>query len=131
MTQLLRTSPGLIVTIALMVGCAVVCTVGGLLMKRTGASLKPMYWFVGFFALVVLPQFVIHLYKALHSTKTEAPRVAALQNIAAAKSAEGRFDDAKMLFGPDVDPQLIVDARQMGSAFAQAEFAQFVALPNG
>src|SRR5207344_2584124 len=31
-----------------------------------------------------------------------------------------------------IDPQLIVDARQMmGEAFAQAEFAQFAALPNG
>src|SRR5678815_4126476 len=96
MTHLLRTNPGLLITVLLMVGCAFVCTLVGLFMVRQGASLRPLYWFAGFFALIVLPQFIGHLYNAKQTTRVEASRNPA---------------DAKSTFGPDVDPQLITDAR--------------------
>src|SRR5205085_2155008 len=98
-------------------GCAVVCTLVGLFMVRQGASLRPIYWFGGFFALIVLPQFVGHLFNAKHTMRVEASRNPA---------------DVKSTFGPDVDPQLVTDARAaFGDVFGQAESAQFAVLPNG
>jgi hypothetical protein len=154
MLQLFRTSPGLIISVALLGGGAVVCTLLGFLMARSGVSLRPIYWFAGFFALIGVPQFVGHFYLALKTTKAEAPRAAALERIASDRSpAAPRTNpsdadqaatgvqpsgapvdaaDAKALFGPDADPQLIIDARLMsGDAFAMAEFARFAPLPNG
>src|SRR5687767_7673243 len=114
MNQLIRTNPGLLISLVLLAGGAFVSILIGLLMARSGASLRPIYWFAGFFALVVFPQVIGHFYKALHTTKTEAPRTAAMEKIASITSENSatRSDDAKSLFGPDADPQLISDVRQ-------------------
>jgi hypothetical protein len=139
MLQLLRTNIGLSISLGLLVAGVLVCTILGLIMARSGVSLRPIYWFAGFFALIVFPQIIGHFYKALHTTKTEAPRTAALEQLATIPSddapnanAAARSADAKSLFGPDADPQLISDVRAAyGDVFAQAEFAQFAVLPNG
>lgn len=134
MNQLIRTNPGLLISLVLLAGGAFVSILIGLLMARSGASLRPIYWFAGFFALIVLPQVIGHFYKALQTTKAEAPRAAAMEQIASTTSENSttRSDDAKSLFGPDADPQLISDVRQAyGDVFANAELAQFAVLPNG
>lgn len=134
MTQILRTNPGLLISLALLAGGVSVSILVGLLMARSGASLRPIYWFAGFFALIVVPQVIGHFYKALQTTKAEAPRAAAMEQIASTTNANSatRNEDAKSLFGPDADPQLISDVRQAyGEVFANAELAQFAALPNG
>jgi hypothetical protein len=51
-------------------------------MARSGVSLRSIYWFAGFFALIVVPQVVGHFYKAVQTTKAEAPRTAALEQLA-------------------------------------------------
>ncbi len=100
-----------------MIGCLFVCAVLGLIMGRSGASLRPIYWFAGFFALVVVPQFFGHLYNAIHTTRVEAVRNPA---------------DAKSIFGADVDPHFVTDARAaFGDVFGQAESAQLAVLPSG
>lgn len=140
MLQLIRTNIGLLISLALLGGGALVCTLLGFIMTRSGASLRPILWFAGFFALIVVPQVIGHFYKALHTAKAEAPRTAALEqlaesanpNSATATNTAARSADAQSLFGPDADPQLIIDARPMfGEAFATAELAQFAPLPNG
>lgn len=136
MLPLLRANVGLSISFALLGAGLLVCTLVGFIMSRSGASLRPIYWFAGFFALVVIPQTLGHFYKALHTAKTEAPRAAALRQLAApakdSTDAVGRSMDAKSLFGPDVDPQLISDVRAAyGDVFAEADFAQFAVLPNG
>ena len=132
MLQLIRTNPGVLISLGLIGGCVVVCLLVGLVMARTGASLRPLYWFFGFFMLVVAPQVIGHFWKALDAMKKEAPRVAALEQIATDSGAETRSAAVKLLFGPDADAQLVTDARKVfGDAFEQAELAQFAALPNG
>jgi hypothetical protein len=139
MLQLLRTNIGLSISLGLLAAGVFVCIILGFIMARSGVSLRPIYWFAGFFALVVFPQVIGHFYKALHTTKAEAPRAAALEQLAATPSddapntnATARSADAKSLFGPDADPQLISDVRAAyGEVFADADFAQFAVLLNG
>lgn len=134
MLQLLRANIGLSISLALLAGGVFVCTILGLIMARAGTSLRPIYWFAGFFALIVVPQVIGHFYKALQTTKAEAPRAAAMEQIAnhTSTNAAARSEDAKSLFGPDADPQLITDVRRTyGDVFISAELAQFAVLPNG
>lgn len=132
MLQLIRSNPGVLISLILLGGGAFVCTLLGFIMTRSGASLRPIFWFAGLFALIVVPQLIGHFYLAFHVNKTETPRTAALEQIAAAPDSDTRAADAQSLFGPDADPQLIVDARSMfGDVFATAELAQFASLPGG
>ncbi len=136
MIQLLRANIGLSISLALLGAGFLVCTLVGFIMARSGVSLRPIYWFAGFFALIVIPQIAGHFYKALHTTQSEAPRAAALEQLATpandSTSTAARAMDAKSLFGPDADPQLISDVRAAyGEVFADADFAQFAVVPNG
>lgn len=134
MLQLLRANIGLSISLGLLAAGMIVCTIIGALMARSGVSLRSIYWFGGFFALIVVPQVFGHFYKALHTTKAEAPRAAAMEQLAEPTNtnAATRSLDAKSLFGPDADPQLISDVRaSYGDVFADADFAQFAVLPNG
>lgn len=155
MLQLLRANIGLSISLGLLAAGMIVCTIIGAIMARSGVSLRSIYWFGGFFALIVAPQIVGHFYKAVQTTKAEAPLTAAIEQLAhdgsAAVSQTNRSNSdtsatgfqhsrapanseaaAKSLFGPDVDPQLISDVRPAyGDVFADAEFAQFAVLPNG
>ncbi len=132
MLQLLRTNPGLAISIALLGGGALVCALVGLIMARSGASLRPVYWFAGFFGLIVLPQLIGHLWTARRAVQADAPRTAALEHIAAHTDVEARSAAVKIIFGPDADAQLVTDARKVfGEAFEDAELAQFAALPDG
>lgn len=117
-----------------------VCTILGAITAKSGVSLRPIFWFAGFFALIVCPQIAGHFYKALQAAKTEAPRAAALEELASTASSNSnnngdtaaRSLDARSLFGEDVDPQLISDVRgSFGDVFAGSEFAQFAVLPTG
>lgn len=132
MLQLIRTNPGVLISLGLIGGCVFVCLLVGFVMARNGASLRPLFWFFGFFMLVVAPQFIGHFWKALDAMKQEAPRVAALEQLATNSDTATRAAAVKLLFGPDADAQLVTDARKVfGDAFEQAELAQFAALPNG
>lgn len=144
MLHLVRANVGLMISLGLLAGGAFVCTVLGLIMARSGASLRSIYWFAGFFALIVVPQVLGQFYKAWQTTRAERPRAIAMERLTSGAgagpgsstendpAAAARSDDAKSLFGPDVDPQLVVDVRRAhGEAFSGAEFAQFAVLPTG
>ena len=132
MLQLLRSNPGLAISFVLLGGGALASTLVGFIMARSGASLRPIYWFAGFFALVVVPQLIGHFYVALRTTKAEAPRSVALEQLARSSDADTLKVAARILFGPDADAPLTTDARQMfGDVFANAALARFAVLPNG
>ena len=101
-------------------------------MSRQGASLRPAYWFVGLFLLIGLPQFLAHLYFASSTLKAEGPRIIALQHLAPDSSSETRKESARLLFGPDADVDLIIDARPaFGDVLSKTETARFASLPGG
>src|SRR5262245_23152706 len=101
MVQLLRTNPGLLIWVIIFGGGALVCGLVAMLMARFGAPLRPVYWFAGFMLLIGGPQFLAHLYFAVSAVNNEAPRIAAMQNLADNSSRETRQESVKLLFGPD------------------------------
>lgn len=132
MFQTLRMQPGVLIALGLLVGGAVVCALLGLIMARSGASLRPVYWFAGFFALVVLPQLIGQLWFSRGTASHDAQRRTALRQLEQAAHPLAREAGVKRFFGPDADPALVIDARQVfGDVFTQAEFAHFATLPNG
>jgi len=132
MLQLIRTNPGVLVGLILLVGCALILGIVGTIMARSGASVRPILWFAGFFAMIVVPQLAWHLWSGTTTVSREAPRVEALAILANA-SAEpaARAEAARRLFGPDADPQLVVDSRRVFDfAPKPAEVAQFASLQD-
>lgn len=129
--QIFRNNPGLGISLALLCAGALVCLALGFLMSRSGVSLRPIYWFAGLFSLIVVPQFLGHLYRALHTSDSKLPISAAPDQLS--QSASPAFtESATRLFGPDADPQLIIDCRNaFGDVFANATFARFATLPSG
>jgi hypothetical protein len=132
MFQLFRNSPGLLITLILLLGGAAVCLLLGTMMKRMGASHRPILWFAGFFMLVVVPQFAGNLVLSLSSLRADAPRREALSKLATDPDPAARDAAAQLLFGPDAGSASTTDARAIfGDAFSQAEDARFAILPGG
>ncbi len=78
--EVLTANPGLMIVLALLAGGTVVCALLAVPMWRAGVSLKPIVFFGGFFAIVVLPQFVGHLALAVKpGAAAAAPAAAAAQ----------------------------------------------------
>lgn len=91
----------------------IVMTVLAIVMHRAGASLRPIVWFVGFFAIVAGPQAVVHLLDGFvlrterirQENVTDAP-----PEVARASSGLAPVDWSK-IFGLEADPALITDAK--------------------
>ena len=129
MLDLLRASPGLIAWSAIFIIGAAVCGVLALLMRRAGASLRPLAWFAGLILLIGVPQLTVHVLRAVDA----APGAAALMHSLAALDhpAEG-IASVRRLFGLDADPKLVVDASGvLGDVVAEATIAKFAVLPSG
>lgn len=115
--------PGVLMALGLLGMSVLVLSLVGLMMSRAGVSLRPITWMGGLMLLVVAPQLVVHTWDAVRSARVDAPREAALSS-----------DDAPLeqLFGPDVDPGLILDARgTMPDVLGDAEAARFAVFPSG
>ena len=130
--SLLRTHPGLLIWVILVCAIGVICLIVGTIMAKSGASLRPIYWFAGFALLVGLPQFFGHLGIALSDARRDDPKRAALATLDAGGDRESLRAAARSLFGPDADPDLAADARALFSdAIAGASRARFASLPGG
>src|SRR5262245_8553089 len=70
MTAFFRANLGLLIVVVICAALIIILTVVSLLMKRTGASLKPLWWFAGFAALILLPQLIGHLMNAFMQNRT-------------------------------------------------------------
>jgi hypothetical protein len=123
-------------------------------MRAAGLSLRPIVWFVVFFGIIGVPQAAVHVGAALGVVQKPAPWVPASTRAAlaadaaraadaavrvdatplaadddalAAEPAPGgpRFRDAARVFGPDLRPAAVRDARGgFGGALAAATVAQ-------
>src|SRR5687768_10630799 len=88
---------------------AVVMTALAITMTRASVSLRPVVWFLGFFAIVAGPQAVVHLLDGfvLRRERQERPDDAAPSK---AVARNGRMPvEWKIVFGPDADPDLVTD----------------------
>jgi hypothetical protein len=127
--RFLISNPGLLVWLGIFAIAALVCAIGAVLMQRSGVSLRPIAFFLGFLLLIGGPQFLVHLYLALNAGRAESPHAQPLAALAAADRGEAYTQAVQRLFGPDADPQLVLDVRsQFGEAMANAEFVRFAAI---
>lgn len=135
--NLLRANPGLLVMLALITVASFVFLVLGVAMARSGSSVRPILFVAGFFGIVVGPQLLFHLARAMEwIPRDDLTWVAGARNASAVAGFQlresalvvrnGAFANTATVFGPDADPDLISDlkARGLGDLFAQAHAAQ-------
>jgi hypothetical protein len=90
-----------------------------LVMTRAGSSLKPLLWFVGFFAIVAGPQALVHLLDGFVVRRERERTTERTRPNEAARDARPADDRAtlspvawEVVFGPHADPALITDAKR-------------------
>jgi hypothetical protein len=123
---------GLLIAIAILAGAVIVLSFIGLLMKRAGVSLKPLYWFVGFMLLILLPQLAGHFVNA--RMRARAVSSESRITIAAPVTLAPDFDyrDAQKLFGKRSTGILVVDGRATASGLLHpTDNPKLFILPGG
>lgn len=107
---------------------AVLMLIIGTLMRRSGLSLRPIGFFLGFVAIVGGPQAVYHIANTKSPGDTTATSRAVNSEVFAIEN--GRFAHPDKVFGDDVDTTLIQPAKQIFPEFlsnaVHAEMAFFV-----
>lgn len=100
----------------------------GTLMRRSGLSLRPIWFFLGFVAIVGGPQAVYHIANAKHPDNASASKNPI--NSEAFAIEKDRFAHPDKVFGEDVDTTLIQPAKQIFPEFlsnaTHAELAFFI-----
>ena len=109
-----------------------IMTVLAITMTRAGVSLRPIVWFMGFFAIVAGPQTVVHLLDGfvLRRDRQERSRETVSSPVQGTRSesrpslthapssnadqrgvTERAPVEWKRVFGPEADPDLVTDAK--------------------
>ena len=117
MNAALAANPGLIVALALCIGSALVLTLAAFIMRRAGASLRP----IGFIAGLMLPIVPTFLVGQLVLARAPSPR----QPSASLAVRDGRFVDREKLFGPGIAAEVIREAKSgLPGILDEAEVAE-------
>lgn len=106
----------------------------GLSMRSAGLSLKPLVWFIVFFAIIALPNIGLHVGGAVLAYRQAAASAATPSDGAdppsaapSRRAAAPRPVPWSDVFGPRADPQLSIDARdKLPMVFGQASEARMV-----
>lgn len=139
----LKANPGVAVSTALLIMGLLVSLLFVLLMRQSGQSLRPIAFFLGLFLIIVLPQMAFHLSQAKWpspGTRNAEARSAVADTAASSEVVAtpawdhggGRFLHPKQMFGPDVEAELIRDARAIfPDMLGSAQVAQMAMFPSG
>lgn len=91
----------------------------GTMMIRAGTSLRPLVWFLGFLAIVAVPQGTVHLLDWLASRRgNDAAATGSIPEPTPVTASTASAADAlkpvpwDVVFGPKADPSLITDAKR-------------------
>lgn len=103
-TDVLQANPGLLVAFTLAVGPAMILGVIGVVMRRSGAPLRPLVFIAGLLAPMVIVFIVAQLVMARvpHAGRGES---------AGLEVVDGRFADRGAIFGTDIPATMLRDAR--------------------
>lgn len=121
MSSLLVANPGLMVVLALLVGGTFVFSLLAFIMHRSGASLRPILFVAGFFAIVLLPQVVGQLAIAVRPDANAAIALPSPAPTRAALPAGARDEDWLPLYGQRMPGLQAAPARAWASGQSQAE----------
>lgn len=143
---LFRANPGLAIIGALIVMASLVFGLVAVLMMRSGASLRPIAFIAGLFAIVVMPQGLFHASQAFgwipkrdlvwtfgKDADTGARPARYRVREERLSATDGVFTNPAEVFGPDADASLTVDlrARMPDGPFAAARAAQMAITGGG
>ncbi|MES2596152.1 MAG: hypothetical protein V4662_12490 [Verrucomicrobiota bacterium] len=106
----------------------------GSMMLKAGVSLKPIVFVFGFMAIVAVPQACVHLLDAFAHLRASKLPVEATPPFpqASEKNPDSSPVPWAQVFGPDVDPHLIVDAKiGLKDIVNEAEEAKVAFKQNG
>ena len=125
LTVIFRTNPGLTVAVAMCLAFPAVLTLVGLIMRASGASLRPIV----FLASLMMPLAALFLVGALVNARTPgAEPVSAF----ALEVKDGQFADRATLFGADIPAGQFRDAKAVfPEFFAEAEHAELGIVGTG
>lgn len=122
---LLRANPGLLVAVAMCAAFPVVLTLLALILRASGASLRPIV----FLATLMLPLAGLFLVAGLVRARTPGAEPQATFTLAV---KDGQFADRARLFGADLPAGQIRDAKAVfPEFFASAEHAELGIAGNG
>ncbi|MGV3707956.1 MAG: hypothetical protein ACO1Q7_03880 [Gemmatimonas sp.] len=139
--QLFRSNTGLMVITGLILFGSLVLGLVALLMMRSGASLRPIWFVAGFMAIIIGPQAFFHYGMAfgwlpkqdltwVPKDKAAGAPWVARNNLMEIKG--GRFTDPVAVYGPTVDTTLITNLRErLGPVFGTALAAEMAILRTG
>lgn len=109
----------------------VVLAILAVLMRRAGVSLRPIAFFAAFLGVILVPQVLGHLILAVRPPAVPPDAAAAGAAAPRLPVHEGRYADPRLLFGADVQTELVQDAipvfREFLGAAEHAELAIFPA----
>lgn len=124
-TSLFRANPDLTAAVAMCLAFPFVLTLLGLIMRASGASLRPILFMAG----LMLPLAVAFLVAALVNAR--APGVSQESSFTLAVN-DGQFVDREKLFGADLPADQIRDAKSVfPEFFAEAEHAELAIVGTG
>lgn len=133
MSSLLSANPGLMVVLALLAGGTLVFALLAFIMHRSGASLRPIAFVAGFFAIVLLPQVVGHLALAVRPGEAAAAAGAPPVPARAALPEGARAEDWRAVYGPRMPGLQDAPARvwASGQSLAELRFASAAQAGDG
>lgn len=115
--DILRANDGLIIALALCIGPVLVLSLIGLIMRAGGTSLKPIVFIGVLFLPIALPMLIGQL--------TLARLPVPPQPAAGLTVNDGKFADREKLFGKDIAPEMIRDAKAgLPGILDEAEIAE-------
>ena len=125
LTSILRANPGLTVAVAMGLGFPLVLTLLALILRASGASLRPIVFMAG----LLMPLAALFLVAALVNARTSGVAQEPAFNLAL---ADGHFADRERLFGSDIPASQIRDAKSVfPEFFAEAEHAELGIVGTG
>ena len=138
--QFFRPNPGAMVMTMLIGISTFVLGILAITMSRSGASLRPIVFLAGFFAIVIVPQALLHYGQAFGwLPRKDLAWVAGgspVSNWAAREELlvvqNNRFANPVTVYGPELDSSLVVDLRErLGNIFGNANAAEMAVLRSG
>jgi hypothetical protein len=127
MSSFLRGNPGLMAWLGIFLIAAVVITISVFFASSRGVSLKPIWWFCGFFLLVGLPQLIYHAFIP------DSPSNARAKQTNSAMYGRPAIPDPETLFTVAPEGAVVNDIPPQSAfgVFARAEAGRHLTLPNG
>jgi hypothetical protein len=136
MTAFFRANFGLSIVLILGAAFVIILISIGLLMKRAGVSLKPLWWFAGFAALILFPQLIGHIINSSMQSRVstviaESRQSPSIPSTASPSPAEFDYSDPQKLFGDKASGTLVVDGRATASGLLHtASDPKYFVLPS-